>query len=108
MHCVQVAPCIGPLDRELVKLILRMLKSATFQGTAPLLAAIASTDADTHAPIGLLKVCSSGLLYCFTAWMLPASDSPACFLAHIISTVCQFCRMHMSGVFMARKRIANG
>jgi hypothetical protein len=53
---VQVAPCIGPLDRELVKLILRMLKSATFQGAAPLLAAVASTNPDTHAPVGLLKV----------------------------------------------------
>jgi hypothetical protein len=57
---VQVSPCIGPLDRELVKLILRMLKSATFQGAAPLLAAIASTNADTHAPVGLLKVRKEG------------------------------------------------
>uniref|UniRef100_A0A383W6D0 TOG domain-containing protein n=1 Tax=Tetradesmus obliquus TaxID=3088 RepID=A0A383W6D0_TETOB len=59
---LMVAPCIGPLDKELVKLILRMLKSATFQGTAPLLAAIASTDADTHAPVGLLKAGASAFL----------------------------------------------
>lgn len=80
MHTVQVAPCIGPLDKELVKLILRMLKSATFQGTAPLLAAIASTDADTHAPVGLLKVCSSrfGLpLHC-----MPAACS-TCLVVHV-------------------------
>ncbi|WIA33121.1 hypothetical protein OEZ86_006273 [Tetradesmus obliquus] len=59
---LMVAPCIGPLDKELVKLILRMLKSATFQGTAPLLAAIASTYADTHAPVGLLKAGASAFL----------------------------------------------
>ncbi|WIA12977.1 hypothetical protein OEZ85_006589 [Tetradesmus obliquus] len=59
---LMVAPCIGPLDKELVKLILRMLKSATFQGTAPLLAAIASTDADTHAPVGLLKAGAGAFL----------------------------------------------
>jgi hypothetical protein len=54
-----------------VKLILRMLKSATFQGAAPLLAAIASTDADTHAPVGLLKVRSWGWLQDIRAMLLP-------------------------------------
>lgn len=54
--CCQVCPYIGPLDKELVKLILRLLKSSAFLGTAQLLAAIASTDADSHSAVGLLKV----------------------------------------------------
>jgi hypothetical protein len=51
-----MARCLAPLDRDLVKLILRLLKSGQFLATAQLLAAVASTSADTQAAGGLLKV----------------------------------------------------
>lgn len=59
-RCLQVAPWLAPLDRDLVKLILRLLKSPAFLGTAQLLAAIASTDANAAAATGLLKVGGAG------------------------------------------------
>lgn len=52
----QIGPCIGPLDSDLVKLILRLLKSSTFQGTAALLSAVASIGNEDQKPMGLLKV----------------------------------------------------
>jgi len=56
LHMQQGSPFIAPLDKDMVKLILRLLRSATFQGTAQLLTAIANTDNEMHAPEGLLKV----------------------------------------------------
>lgn len=53
---LQMSPFLGPLDKELVKLLLKLLRSPAFLGTAQLLAAIASTDAELRTPIGLLKV----------------------------------------------------
>ena len=53
---MQMAPYLGPLDKELVKTILKLLRSASFLGTAQLLSAVASTDADMRMPVGLLKV----------------------------------------------------
>eukprot|EP00775_Hariotina_reticulata_P011340 gene11340-11489_t len=50
-----VSPFMAPIDKDMVKLILRLLKSATSQGTAQLLAAIANMDNEMHAPNGLLK-----------------------------------------------------
>lgn len=47
---------MGLLDKDLVKTLLRLLRSSTFQGGASLLAAIASTDPATRQPVGLLKV----------------------------------------------------
>jgi hypothetical protein len=51
-----MSPYLGPLDKDLVKVILKLLRSPSFLGTAQLLAAIASTDAEQKAPMGLLKV----------------------------------------------------
>lgn len=56
LFAVQIAPCIGALDGELVKLILRLLRSSTFQGTAALLSAVASISTEDQKPVGLLKV----------------------------------------------------
>lgn len=53
-----MSPFLGPLDKDLVKLIIKLLKSPAFFGTAQLLAAIASTDVELRAPVGLLKVCA--------------------------------------------------
>lgn len=55
-YVVQMSPFLSPLDKELVKVILKLLRSSAFLGTAQLLAAIASTDPDTRVPVGLLKV----------------------------------------------------
>lgn len=55
-YVMQMSPFLSPLDKELVKVILKLLRSSAFLGTAQLLAAIASTDPDTRVPVGLLKV----------------------------------------------------
>lgn len=51
-----MSPFLGPLDKELVKVILKLLRSASFLGTAQLLAAIASVEVDARMPVGLMKV----------------------------------------------------
>lgn len=51
-----MSPFLGPLDKELVKVLLKLLRIPAFLGTAQLLAAIASTDAELRTPVGLLKV----------------------------------------------------
>lgn len=51
-----MSPSLGPLDKDLVKLILKLLRSPSFLGSAQLLAAIASTDTEMRVPGGLLKV----------------------------------------------------
>jgi hypothetical protein len=62
--CLQMSPFLGPLDKDLVKLIIKLLKSPAFLGAAQLLAAVASTDAELRTPVGLLKVtqCSALVL----------------------------------------------
>lgn len=52
----QLAPLLQPLDRDLVKVLLRCLRSATFHGSPALLAALASTANESRQPQGLLKV----------------------------------------------------
>jgi hypothetical protein len=52
-----MSPFLGPLDKDLVKTLIKLLKSPAFLGTAQLLAAVASTDAELRTPVGLLKVC---------------------------------------------------
>lgn len=54
--CLQMSPFLGPLDKDLVKLIIKLLRSPAFLGAAQLLAAVASTDAELRTPVGLLKV----------------------------------------------------
>jgi hypothetical protein len=53
-----MAPLLQPLDKEIVKALVRWLRSATFQGTAALLAAVANTGAagDARQADGLLRV----------------------------------------------------
>lgn len=53
---MQMSPFLGPLDKDLVKTLIKLLKSPAFLGTAQLLAAVASTDAELRTPVGLLKV----------------------------------------------------
>jgi hypothetical protein len=59
-----MSPFLGPLDKDLVKLIIKLLKSTSFLGAAQLLTAVASTDAELRTPVGLVKVtqCSAFVL----------------------------------------------
>jgi hypothetical protein len=51
-----VSPYLAGLDPELVKLLLRLLRSPTFLGAPALLSALACTDAESQHPVGLCKV----------------------------------------------------
>ena len=55
MH-MQLSPYLAPLDKDLVKVVLRLLKSSTFAATPGLLAALASSHHERKTPQGLLKV----------------------------------------------------
>ena len=52
----QVAPYLGPLDKELIKEMLRMMRNNAFQASHLLLAAIASCNPRTMQIHGLIAV----------------------------------------------------
>jgi hypothetical protein len=54
---MQLAPVLLPLDKDLVKALLRCLRNPAFQGSAALLAALAGTGAgERRGAEGLLRV----------------------------------------------------
>lgn len=73
VHMHQTAHLLSPLDKDLVKALLRCLRSTSFQGSAYLLAALANTGTgDVRRTEGLLKV----------RWISPAPTGLDCW--HIV------------------------
>lgn len=55
----QAAPFLGPIDKEVLRDVLKALKSPTFQAGGSLLAALGCSDVEQHQYLGLLKVGAS-------------------------------------------------
>jgi hypothetical protein len=87
---LQLSPYLAPLDKDLVKVILRLLKSSTFTATPALLAALASSHHERKTPHGLLKV-RAGSKYLLLKMVQAATFLVVQFAVRLSTSLPQMC-----------------